>query len=44
MYGALVAEKMLNKDFEMAFIGTEEVSGSMWGDLEKLSQGEGWPL
>ena len=43
VYGALVAEKMLNKDLEMAFIGTEEVSGSMWGDLEKLSQGEGWP-
>lgn len=43
VYGALVAEKMLNKDLEMAFAGSVEVPGALWGDLEKLSQGEGWP-
>lgn len=43
VYGALVAEMMLNKGLEMAFVGTEEVSGSTWGDLERLAQGDGWP-
>ena len=43
VYGALVAEKMLNKDLEVSFSGSLEVPGKMWGDLEKLTQGEGWP-
>ena len=43
VYSALVAERMLNPDLELTFEESLEVPGSMWGDLEKLSQGDGWP-
>jgi hypothetical protein len=43
VYGALVAERMLNPNLEVRFEDSEHVSGNMWGDLEKLAQGDGWP-
>lgn len=43
VYGALVAERMLNPGLEVRFEESPDVPGSMWGELEKLAQGDGWP-
>lgn len=43
VYSALVAERMMNPELEVRFEDSLDVKGSMWGDLEKLASGDGWP-